>query len=372
MSASLIHGEKTVIVPPGSSSAYSPFPVGNAFANFPAVATKRIIAQYTDPRTSSSSTHGEHRIASRRQKVEENISSSLKSKTEPRYIGENHECFELDAVAAFREEFGIKLDGNPWKNFKRLLCGCQDLPFIILQNPTNKHESEYEEMKLCPTIQWISDMLGEIGLALEDVVIMDVCSLFSDDDLKRMGKDSQHTWDAVEKSYAMVEDILEFLNPSMVLSCQCATRGQRKRIDGRVKTTWEPADNTLARTLCSSQKDVTRGVTKEIKIGSNSTLCVHGVHPRRLMFKEGTRMIPELRGAFKDVFVPCMRWFRRGEKTTTAPSAVGVRSLQHVNLVIRTKADSLSAKTAIQVAVNEVGEEFGKLGEQLSAPKLSS
>lgn len=223
-------------------------------------------------------------------------------------------------------------------------------------------------MKQCPTLQWISDVLGEIGLTLEDVVIVDICSLLSDADLDRMDKESQRTWDAVEKSYAMVEDILEFLDPSMVLSCQCVTKlGQRKRIDGRLKKTWAPADNTLARALCSSQKDIRRGATKKIQIGSKSTLCVYGVHPRRLKFAD--TMVPELRGAFMDVFVPCMRWFRRDEKATVAPGPMVMKSLPHVDLVIRTKADSPRVKKAIEVAVHEVDQEGGKVREKLPALK---
>lgn len=327
------------------------------------------MARDVDSRIPSAPTHGDNRIDTRQRAVDENLSPSIKSKGERRYIGEDHKCFELDSVVSFREEHKIELDGNPWKNFKRLLCGYQDLPFIILQNPTRKHVLGYEEMRKCPTLQWISDVLGEIGLTLEDVVIMDICSLLSDDDLDRMGKDSQSTWDAVEKSYAMVEDVLEFLNPSIVLSCQCVTRlGQRKRISGRLKTTWAPADNSLARALCSSQRDITRGTTKKINIGSSSTLCVYGVHPRRLKFK-GT-MIPELRGAFKDVFVPCMRWFKRDEKKTVVPKAIEVMSLPRVNLVVRAKADSQSTKKGIEVAVGEVVEETGKLEEKFSALNL--
>lgn len=333
-----------------------------------AVTTKKYATRDVDSRIPSSPTHGDHRIPSRQRSVEENLNPSLKSEGDRGYIGEDHECFKLDSVVKFREEFEIKLDSNPWKNFKRLLCGYQHLPFIILQNPTRKHTLEYEEMKQCPTLQWISDVLGEIGLTLEDVVIVDICSLFSDNDLDRMGKDSQSTWDAVEKSYAMVEDILEFLNPSMVLSCQCVTRlGQRKRINGRLKTTWAPADNTLARTLCSSQKDIRRGATKKIQMGLKSTLCVYGVHPRRLKFAD--TMIPELRGAFKDVFVPCMRWFRKEEKAAVAPGAMVRESLPSVDLVIRTKANSPSAKKAIEVAVHEVDQESGKVREKVLALK---
>lgn len=369
MSVTLVHKKKIEIVKPGAISTIYHLVAETVLTCLHAVIPTNNTAPGVDSRIPSSPAHGDHHKPSRQRAVEESLSPSLKSKRKLRYIGEDHECFELDSVVSFREEYGIKLDSNPWKNFKRLLCGYQDLPFIVLQNPTRKHVLDYEEMKRCPTLQWISVVLGEIGLTLEDVVVVDICSLLSDDDLDRMDKESQRTWDAVEKSYAMVEDILELLNPSMVFSCQCVTRwGKRQRVDRCWQTTWKPADNGLARTLCSSQKDIMRGATKEIKIGSNSTFCVYGVHPRRLKFNDA--MIPELRGAFKDVFVPCMRWFRRDEKTITAPSAMRVRSLPRVNLVVRTKADSPSAKTAIEVAVNEVGEETRKLEDQFSVLKL--
>lgn len=369
MSVTLVHEKKTENVIPGAISTIDHLVTETVLTSLHVVIPTNNAARGVDSRIPSSPTHGDRHKPSRQRAVEENLSPSLKSKGKLRYIGEDHACFELESVVSFREEYEIKLDSNPWKNFKRLLCGYQDLPFIILQNPTRKHVFEYEKMKQCPTLEWISDVLGEIGLTLEDVVIMDICSLFSDDDLDRMDKELPSTWDAVEKSYAMVEDILELLNPSMVLSCQCITKwGRRQRVDRDWQTIWKPAGNGLAKTLCSSQKDIVRGGTKEIKIGSNSTLCVYGVHPRRLKFNDA--MIPELRGAFKDVFVPCMLWFRRAEKITMASGAVRLRSLPHVNLVVRTKADISSAKTTIQVAVNEVGEDRGKLGEQLSAPKL--
>lgn len=369
MSVTLVHKKNIETVKPGAISTIYHLDAETVLTCLHAVIPKNNPAPGVDSRIPSSPAHGDNHKPSRQRAVEENLSPLLKSKRKLRYIGEDNECFELDSVVSFREEYEIKLDSNPWKNFKRLLCGYQDLPFIILQNPTRKHVHEYEEMKRCPTLQWISDVLEEIGLTLEDVVIMDICSLFSDDDLDRMDKESQRTWDAVEKSYAMVEDILEFLKPSMVLSCQCITRwGRRQRVDRSWQTIWKSADNGLARTLCSSQKDIMRGASKEIKVGSNSTLCVYGVHPRRLKFNDA--MIPELRGAFKDVFVPCMRWFRRDEKMATTPIGKGVRSLTCVNLVVRAKADSPSARTVVQVAVSELGEETRKLGEQLSELKL--
>lgn len=51
-------------------------------------------------------------------------------------------------------------------------------------------------------------------------------------------------------------------------------------------------------------------------------------------------------------------------------SEIGVRILPRVNLVVRRKADSSSAKKAIEVAVDEIIEETRKMEERHFALKL--
>lgn len=290
----------------------------------------------------------------------------------------DHECFKLDSVKKFCEDYDIGLDSNQWKNFKQLLSGCQDLPFIILQNPTNAHIYEYDEMKKCPTLQWISDVLAEIGLTIEDVVIVDICSLLSENDLKQMAsKDSegpQRKDDAVERSYGMVEDILKCLKPRVVISCQCATLGTRERLTsgGAVERTWEPAKNMLAGCLCSREYHAKRGWTKNIRIGTKYALMVYAVHPRRLCFEQS--MIPVLRGTFKDVFVPCMTWFKRdGDKGQASDTEETEKSKKSKEISDKPIV-AVEAKTGLQkspkVVVTEVDEDARELGDQLSALKL--
>lgn len=147
----------------------------------------------------------------------ERLGPSLKAlaKNGPRYVDENHNCFKLPSVLEFRRKYNIKY--NPWNHFVQLLCGCIDLPVIVLQNPSNAHSETYDETQLCETLKWISDTLKEskIKLGLKDVIlILDICSFLSDDDLNRMGRDKDTTWTAVEESYAIAEDILKELNPA--------------------------------------------------------------------------------------------------------------------------------------------------------------
>ncbi|KAI3396762.1 hypothetical protein diail_11724 [Diaporthe ilicicola] len=350
--------------------------IEDSSTDHPAIVTNKINAKDIGSQIPAFSTSKDHRILSRQKDVEDALSPLLKSQTRLRYIDEEHECFELESVVAFREQYDIKLDGNPWKNFKRLLCGSQDLPFIILLNPTTEHEFEYERMKKCPTLEWITEVLGEIGLALENVVIVDICSLLSDNDLRRMGKGFHETWDAVEESYAMVEDILEFLSPSTIISCQCATMGQYewRRVNGRMKKLekWPLAINGLARALCSSEKNLRDGITKEIQIGSHSTLCVCGIHPRRLDYRSGEHMTPWLRGAFKDVFVPCVERIDKEKREVAVASKMETRRSGSGTMAIETKGERPSSMKPNKVAETEVDEETGELDQSFAAMKLSS
>ncbi|POS74001.1 hypothetical protein DHEL01_v207609 [Diaporthe helianthi] len=333
----------------------------------------KLVPHYLGDRIPSSPGEGDTRKPRRRQAVEESLIHLTATKhPNPRYIRDDNECFKLESVARFCKDYDIELDGNRWDNFKRLLSGCQDLPFIILQNPTNAHIYEYDEMKKCPTIQWISDVLAEIGLTLEDVVIVDICSLLSDHDLRQLSDEGseeeglKRRFDAIERSYGMVEDILKVLKPSVLISCQCASlNNMRTRVGRRLATT----DNMLARCLCSNEADAKRGLTSTIQIGSANSLMVYGVHPRRLSHKE--LMIPVLRGTFKDVFEPYMNWFKREEGKVQIAEG---KEIEERRKDANKPVVAVQEKTGLQkfplVVVTEVdGDETG-LGEQLSTLKL--
>ncbi|KAG8158309.1 hypothetical protein KVR01_012070 [Diaporthe batatas] len=368
-----LHDSKKVA--PSSQSARKPSATPPRRRSRAATDTTKAVQLYLGDSIPSSPDNGEHRKWRRQQDVKESLIRLTGCTSKLKYIGDDHECFELDSVKKFCTDYAIDLEGNPWKNFKRLLSGYQDLPFIILQNPTNAHIYEYEEMKKCPTLQWISEVLAEIGLALEDIVIIDICSLLSEDDLKRMASQSsdgpQRKDEAVERSYGMVEDILKFLKPSVVVSCQCATMGTRERptSGGAVERTWEPAKNMLASCLCSREYQAKRGWTKNIRIGTDYSLMVYAVHPRRLCFEQS--MIPVLRGIFKDVFEPCMAWFKsnkgngQGFDGGETQQSKKVRSKPVVALQEKT-----GFKKSPKMVVTEVDEDETELGEQLSALKL--
>jgi hypothetical protein len=229
------------------------------------------------------------------------LQPALDTTYEYKLITENHDCFKPGR--RFRKRWDIK--AAPWDNFVRLLSGCLHFPFVLLQNPSNAHTQSFEEMRQGYTINWLSEVLSRIGLSLNDVPVLDICALFSDEDLQEM--DAEKRSRAVEDAYQLVEEMLRILRPILIISCQCMTQGTWKA-DG--KEAWKPADNDLARRLCSSVPKTIALQAVAIDSGDLRIWVIRGFHPRRLCYKPD--LSPVLTKLFRDIYEPCVRW-RRGE-----------------------------------------------------------
>lgn len=212
-------------------------------------------------------------------------------------ITENHDCFKPGR--RFRERWDIK--AAPWDNFVRLLSGCLHFPFVLLQNPSNAHTQSFEQMRQGYTINWLSEMLSRIGLSLDDVPVLDICALFSDEDLQEMNAEKRSC--AVEDAYQLVEEMLRILRPILIISCQCMTQGTWKA-DGQAA--WKPAKNELARRLCSNVTEARAHRAVTIDSGDLRIWVIRGFHPRRLYYKPD--LSPVLTKLFCDIYEPCVRW----------------------------------------------------------------
>lgn len=215
------------------------------------------------------------------------------------YVTENHDCFA--PAFAFRKEW--KIEEMQWRNFVRLLCGCKCFPILLLQNPSKKHCLPYPEMIKCPTISWISDVLKDIGLSLDEVCILDVCSLFSDNDLEKM--DEERKWRAMQAGYTLTEEILRILHPDVVFSCQCVTAGTWGK-DYRWK--WKPAENKLVELLCSRIKEAKNKVAHEIIVGHQRFGVIRGFHPQYFLRSCTADWESVLKQLFQSVYQPCVLW----------------------------------------------------------------
>lgn len=288
-------------------------------------------------------------VPHKRQHVVENIlRPGLRSKRHRTLITEDHDCFRLPKLTAFREKY--RIGENQWNNYVRLLCGCLDLPMIILQNPCNDHDKKYGRMVKSWTLERLSGLLSKIGLTLEDVVILDICSLLSDNDLNQRERElgSNAKWAAVEESYDVSEEILRLLQPDVVISCQCRTKGDINTRTGHVK--WAQAKNQIARMLASSVQSTKRAEAAKISIGSHTMWMVNGVHPRSAHL---TRIpLEELYG---EVYGACMEWFReRVADGLAALVATAVRLETHTGSGISDAREQTDDRKAAVVAVEEV------------------
>lgn len=236
------------------------------------------------------------------------LEPSLRAASEFQLITENDDCFE--PARRFRDRWAIQ--PNQWHNFTRLLCGSRYIPLILLQNPSNAHSKSYDEMIRCDTIDYISHLLERSALPLRLVPILDVCSLFSDEDLQAM--DGTRRREAVEAAYKLTEDILATLKPKLIICCHCATRSGawKEEGDGAHRTrrqVWEPAINQLARQLCSSVLDAKNARAAPIDIHGHTTWVIKGFHPRYAMVKASDEEV--LVRLFKDIYEPCKLWKAR-------------------------------------------------------------
>ena len=150
-------------------------------------------------------------------KSEESVESVVNNVLQPdvgasqdyKFITEKDECFV--PADEFRKHWNI--GDEPWQNFVRLLCGCTRFPFLLLQNLSKAHIEPYEAMIQCCTIAWISTSLQGLSLSLDKVCILDICVLFSDDNLDAM--DEETKWRAAEAAYAPMENIIRILRPNV-------------------------------------------------------------------------------------------------------------------------------------------------------------
>jgi hypothetical protein len=129
-------------------------------------------------------------------------------------ITPEHECFAL--VTAFQERRGLQR--GALDNFKELARGNLAFPVILLWRPSNDHEwASFAEMCEGTTISWIVKQLKEIGLSIDDVIILDVCPLLGKRNLDGMSYFDQTS--ITNEAYEALVEVLKILKPKFMISC---------------------------------------------------------------------------------------------------------------------------------------------------------
>lgn len=115
--------------------------------------------------------------------IRSHLPVELKFARTDKLLAPDHICF--DAARYFCDRWSIPRQAL--NNFIGLTCGNPRFPMIMLQNPADSHKrlSLGEMISGCPTLKWLKDVLGEIGLKMTNIMILDVCPLLSSEYLRQ-------------------------------------------------------------------------------------------------------------------------------------------------------------------------------------------
>ncbi|KAE8367493.1 hypothetical protein BDV27DRAFT_123778 [Aspergillus caelatus] len=204
----------------------------------------------------------------------------------------------------FQKKWGIPKNG--FLNWIALLSGWVEFPVILLLNPSPWDYLPFDEMlRKSPTLSWLQEILRNMGLQLDDVIILDTFPMLQDslrdDILERMGPAGRD--ELARESFALTRATLELIQPRVMISCQCCTKPNNKR--------WEffNGDN-LAQQLCSSVLRARDRRVRELDVNGHRMQVVQGMHPQYVVKRDTTqeKVLVEL---FTQVFRSFGAWQSR-------------------------------------------------------------
>jgi len=234
-------------------------------------------------------------------------------------------------------------------NFAHLTCGQTRFPVILLQNPTNMHDSQtFEEMiEECKTLKWLRGTLQLCELRIQDVIILDICPLISQAWIEARTEDeAEDVSAAMSEAYQLAEQVLDIIQPRIILTCQCAT--QIKRLD--TASPYAINANELARKLCSSRDGAKQKRVDLVSHRDRSIYVAQGFHPMYFFYKRSKSLKEAdywerlLRSRIADFFRPCGVWKHENEPRLHEAKAQ----------LERLKSQCEEGQRSVQLVLNEI------------------
>lgn len=224
----------------------------------------------------------------------------------PRRLEADHSFFGV--IANFASRWG--LSSEELNNNIRLACGDLSFPIILLQNPCNSHNEQYDRMFLPgSTLHWVRAVLEELNLTMDDICIWDAIPLISTHWLKSRSIKEQRK--VVEEAFALTVKFFETFQPKTVVSCQCAT-GSPCHEFGNIT-------HTFAQCISSSPRVAKTHSVFNYRISTHYTLSVvKAFHPGRFVWKALPGEEKSLKELFRIIFTPCAKWKSKHYKITNA------------------------------------------------------
>ncbi|ODM18172.1 hypothetical protein SI65_06043 [Aspergillus cristatus] len=191
------------------------------------------------------------------------------------YLSPENDC--LKDAKAFCERFGWS--EIIFMNFRRLLCGYQGLPLILLMNPKNDDLTFEEMVNRTPTLFWIKQVLEKLNLTLDNVMVLDMFPFLTNDFLDSLDRKERKA--RVKESFSLAIELIQKIRPSIVLSCQCFARYtyQYER--------WGWFTDPLIDVLSSSMSEAKQQRVPKVSIGDHTFHVIKAFHPAKISYEDG-------------------------------------------------------------------------------------
>ncbi|ODM18156.1 hypothetical protein SI65_06027 [Aspergillus cristatus] len=205
------------------------------------------------------------------------------------YLSPENDC--LKDAKAFCERFNWS--ENIFMNFRRLLCGYQGLPLILLKNPKNDDLTFEEMVNRTPTLLWIKQVLEEFNLTLDNVMVLDMFPFLTNDFLDSLDREERKA--RVKEAFSMAIELIQKIRPSIVLSCQCSAR--YTYLHGR----WGGFTNPLIDVLSSSMSEAEQQRVSKESIGDHTFHVIKAFHPAKIYYEDGQEK-QDIDNLLRDIF----------------------------------------------------------------------
>ena len=217
----------------------------------------------------------------------------------------NHPCFDLARQYAKKWD----ISNEAVQSHIKLACGYLNFPVILLLNPAPTHEHlPFDQMVgECRTLKWIENVLEGIGLELADVMILDACTLLSNDYIRQLEEEGNGRKEqALSEAYDVTQKMLEMIKPSIIISCQCSTSFSK----------WGTGGHVIARELCSSMRRAKNREVRKVNISGHTINVVQAYHPSSFLRLDRcpngkSHHDPsgkQLQDLFQKLYLPCGSW----------------------------------------------------------------
>jgi hypothetical protein len=224
---------------------------------------------------------------------------------------------------------------NEWpdekfENFRRLMCGIRDFPCILLQNPKNDDLEFNEMVSKTKSLLWIQETLRGIGLELDDVIIIDLFPLLTDEWLDNHPNERAS---CLKDMFQLTLDFVQEFKPPVILSCQCWKFTLKER--------WGYFENDDTEKLRSSMAGAKMQKLSGVYFDAHFTQVARAFHPAKLFHvSDNARSELEitLGGIFRTLFTPCASWKMEYKHRLEATHAERIQSVKRAVYTLRQRA----------------------------------